>query len=64
MFGPDGEPLRDSADLTHTDIDLRLHIARLFEQQRELIEGKVLKTEANIAQLETAAIMNSDWRRK
>jgi len=31
--------------LGHHDIDLKLHIARLFEQQRELIEQKVIRKE-------------------
>lgn len=32
-------------DLSHSEIDLRLHIARLFEIQRELIEENVVKKE-------------------
>jgi len=35
--------------LGHHDIDLKLHIARLFEQQRELIEQKILRKEDAIS---------------
>lgn len=35
--------------LGHHDIDLKLHIARLFEQQRELIEQKIIRKEDAIS---------------